>query len=317
MADYMCVDIPLPDDYSGKVKATLIAKPLFVCDKKAVLYVHGFADYFFQDHLAKWYNEQGFHFYAIDLRKYGRSLLPGQFPGQARNLAAYFEELDLALAIIKRNHPQAFVLLNGHSTGGLTAALYAQARKGKGLVDALFLNSPFLDFNAPKFLKILLLPVLAALGYLFPNCKIPIQFSTVYGQSLHKSSKGKWNYALALKPLNGFPIQLGWIRAIYKAQAKLGKSKINLPILVMHAAKSLNLNVWDERAVSVDTVLNVADIARKASTLGSKVTVKSVTDGMHDLFLSNSLAQQQAFSYLEAWLHTILVKKIDTVSKSA
>ncbi|MEK8226237.1 alpha/beta hydrolase [Oerskovia sp. M15] len=42
--------------------------------RRAVLYVHGFVDYFFQAHLGDAFEEHGYAFYAIDLRGYGRSL---------------------------------------------------------------------------------------------------------------------------------------------------------------------------------------------------------------------------------------------------
>ncbi|GAA3180448.1 hypothetical protein GCM10020255_074200 [Rhodococcus baikonurensis] len=41
--------------------------------RRAVLYVHGFTDYFFQKHLAEHFAEQGYAFFALDLRKCGRS----------------------------------------------------------------------------------------------------------------------------------------------------------------------------------------------------------------------------------------------------
>lgn len=48
---------------------------------RALLYVHGWNDYFFQTHLADYWNRRGFDFYAIDLRRYGRNLRPGLFAG--------------------------------------------------------------------------------------------------------------------------------------------------------------------------------------------------------------------------------------------
>src|ERR1700719_4012477 len=43
----------------------------------AVLYVHGFTDYFFQTALADFFAACGLPFYALDLRKSGRALRPG------------------------------------------------------------------------------------------------------------------------------------------------------------------------------------------------------------------------------------------------
>ena len=52
----------------------------------AVLHVHGFADYFFQTEYAEWWLERGYDFYALDLRKYGRSLRPHQTPNYVTDL---------------------------------------------------------------------------------------------------------------------------------------------------------------------------------------------------------------------------------------
>lgn len=50
------------------------ARPV-VPARTAVIYVHGWSDYFFHHRLADYYASLGIAFYAIDLRRYGRSLL--------------------------------------------------------------------------------------------------------------------------------------------------------------------------------------------------------------------------------------------------
>lgn len=70
--------INLGTDDEGPVVATLVRRRAERPSGRAVLYVHGFVDYFFQTHLADFFAERGWDFYALDLRKYGRSLLPGQ-----------------------------------------------------------------------------------------------------------------------------------------------------------------------------------------------------------------------------------------------
>ena len=44
---YEQLRLDFPDDASGKIIATLIRKKASSATKKAVLYIHGFVDYFF------------------------------------------------------------------------------------------------------------------------------------------------------------------------------------------------------------------------------------------------------------------------------
>ena len=61
--------IPLPDDYEGSVAATLVRFAAGRASSRAVLYLHGYVDYFFQTHMARWFVARGWSFYALDLRK--------------------------------------------------------------------------------------------------------------------------------------------------------------------------------------------------------------------------------------------------------
>ncbi|MBT2500751.1 hypothetical protein J7E25_16770 [Agromyces sp. ISL-38] len=46
-----------------------------------MLFVHGWSGYFFNRELAAFWSNAGARFFALDLRKYGRSLRPWQAPG--------------------------------------------------------------------------------------------------------------------------------------------------------------------------------------------------------------------------------------------
>ena len=76
--NYLRRTIQMPDDYEGKVVCTLVKKPQLPETKQAILYIHGYNDYFFQKQLGDSVNAHGYNFYAMDLRKYGRSILPNQ-----------------------------------------------------------------------------------------------------------------------------------------------------------------------------------------------------------------------------------------------
>ena len=92
--------LSLKDDYEGKVEATLIKSDKNEAGQKSVLYLHGFVDYFFHPHLAEEFHQHGFNFYALELRKYGHSILPHQHPNYCKNIEEYFEEVGLALEYI-------------------------------------------------------------------------------------------------------------------------------------------------------------------------------------------------------------------------
>ena len=66
--------------------------------------------------------ERGYDFYALDLRKYGRSLRPHQTPNYVADLRDYYPELDAAWRPGHRARRPRPRRLSGHSTGGLIGA---------------------------------------------------------------------------------------------------------------------------------------------------------------------------------------------------
>jgi alpha-beta hydrolase superfamily lysophospholipase len=146
-APYERMTIDLGEDDEGAVVATLVRRRCEAPTTRAVLYIHGYTDYFFQTHLADFFVDAGIDFYAIDLRKHGRSLAAHQTANFTRDVASYFTELDEALRIIREVDGHTRVLVSGHSTGALTASLWAHRRRTDGVIDGLFLNSPFFEFN--------------------------------------------------------------------------------------------------------------------------------------------------------------------------
>ena len=303
---YVRRTITLDPDREGEVVATLVSLRAGAPTRRAVLYVHGFVDYFFQTHLAEFYTAHGYDFYALDLRKYGRSLLAHQTPNFSTDMAEYFTELDEAVRIIREEDGHDTLLVNGHSTGGLITALWAHRVRGRGLVQGLFLNSPFFEFNAPWITRRGLAPVANAIGRVSPLSGIGQQLGTTYGRSLHSDHEGEWTYDLAWKPLNGYKIHAGWVRAINKAHRQVQRGlAIDVPVLVAASARSYN-GEFAEAAHHADSVLNVADIERYAPGLGPDVTFVAIEGGKHDLILSPEAARNRMFSELDTWMRAKL-----------
>ncbi len=302
---FMAATLQFPDDYEGRVIATLIKKPATAPTEKAVLYVHGFIDYFFQAHLAEAYTAHGFDFYALDLRKYGRSWLPHQHPNFCKDVREYFADISAAIEIITEVDGHSFLLLNGHSTGGLTTPLYAHAGQYKDRINALFLNSPFLKFNVSAVMQ-QAGKVLGAIGQVSPFMALKDTVSPLYPQSLHRDHHGEWAFNLAWKPIEGYPAFFGWLGAIQSAQrqAQAGLN-VQCPILLMHSDKSIYGKTWSEAFHTGDAVLNVEHMKSYGPGLGKNVKMIEIKNGLHDLMLSRREAREKALAELFAWLDQI------------
>jgi len=281
---FEAAELDFPDDYDGPVVATLVRLPPSASATTAVLYVHGFIDYFFQQHLAERFANEGYAFYALDLRKHGRSLRSHQHPNFCKSVNEYYADIDRALSLIDRP-----TVLLGHSTGGLICALYAHDGAQRQRLKALCLNSPFFDFNVPATRR-LQLGIAALLGRVFPFLNDPKSVSPDYPKSIHGDYRGEWDFDFALKPIEGFPAYFGWVSAIRRAQARVrGGLSIPCPVLSMHSDEA-------------DIVLNWRDIARWSRGLGKDVTVQAFPGGFHDLILSRQEVRESVFNNMFAWL---------------
>lgn len=296
----------LNNDYEGQATATLITAKKNRTGQPAVLYLHGFIDYFFHEHLMERASSEGFNFYALELRKYGRSMLPHQHPNYCRNLHEYFEEITKAIEIILKDKPSKIIFL-GHSTGGLTIPLYAAQGSLKDRVDLMVLNSPFLELNLPPVLRKLGVPILGFLGSLFPYAKLPEAVSPIYPKSIHKNYHGEWDFSTTFKPIMGFPAYFLWLKAIAHGQAEVKKGLgLTMPVLMMHSSDSFVPKKMTERVHKSDVVLNVNHMKDLAPKLGDSVTIMEIKDGIHDLFLSDQKVRKEAMDKMFSWLKSHL-----------
>ena len=299
--DFNFQTIQLLPDYEGQVSSTLISSKFNTGNRKSILYLHGYIDYFFHPHMCEKFITNGFDFYALDLRKYGRSILPHQHPNYCLDMEEYFEEVSIAIQRIQAAGGAPITLL-GHSTGGLLASSYMNDGEERSCIENLILNSPFLKFNQSDF-KIKTTQLAAGIVSAFlAYSKIDGALSPVYPQSIHKSYFGEWEFNLEWKPIEGFPTYFKWILAIARAQKKLLDSSIEIPILVMHSSRSRILSVFSEEAMSSDIVLNVEDIKKIGSQLGKQVTLLEIDNAQHDIFLSPIEVRDKAFNQMFNWL---------------
>lgn len=274
-----------------------------------VLYIHGWSDYFFQKDLARFWASRGARFFALDLRRYGRSLRPGQVPGFITDLADYGQEIDAALRVMAADAeggipPRELVLL-GHSTGGLTASIWAANNPGR--LSALVLNSPWLEFQASGVVRSTVAPLLAAGSRLNPLRPLPTIDPGIYTRAVSTAFDGEWDYNLDWRPEQGFALTPGFLNAVFTAQARVAKKlNIDCPVLVMLSQKSYLQPRWSEDARSADVALNVQAVASRAADLGSEVCIHRFDGAFHDIFLSPKNIRDRAYTAMGRWTQDAL-----------
>ena len=283
LAGFEALELEFPPDYDGPVVSTLVRLPAGDAPRGPVLYVHGFSDYFYQRHMAERFAAEGYAFHALELRKYGRSLRPHQHPNFCKSLTEYYPDISAAIDAIG-----APVLLAGHSMGGLVCSLYAHEGERRSQVEALWLNSPVLDWNLPEWRK-MQLHVVAAIGRYYPFLNEPDFFRPDYTRTLLT----EWEFDTQLKPERGFPLYYGWLGAITDAFEKVRRGlDIRCPVLSMHSDQA-------------DVVLDWRHIARWSRTLGPNVTVMAFPGAWHDLVCSPGRTRDEVFSQLFAWAERV------------
>lgn len=300
-------DLGRADD--GDLAATLVDAPPTAgapegskdAARRAVLYVHGFCDYFFQTEMAAWWRERGYHFYALDLRRYGRSLRPGNRANHVTDLAEYDEELGLAYAQVLADGAQEVVVM-AHSTGGLITSLWADRARPEGLV-GLVLNSPWLDLQGSALMRTLGTLAIDQIGRWQPTRVLERTVHPVYAHSLHRDHGGEWHFDFAWKPETSFPVHLGWLRAIRRGHAAVHRGlEVPAPVLVLASSGTAWVTQLGEPAHTHDIVLDVDQIRRWSSSLGRHVTFVTVPGAKHDVVLSRPESRAVAYAEMDRWL---------------
>lgn len=273
--------------------------------ERAVLYVHGWNDYFFQTHLADFWDRLGFDFYAVDLRRYGRNLRRGLLAGFVTSLDDYSAELDQAFRLVLADGHDR-VTVSGHSTGGLVISLWAS--KAEVDLDGVVLNSPWLDMSTSPILMRALSPVINSVASINPTTALAGSEVNLYAQSIHASMHGAWDYDLDYKSNHAFMVRFGWGKAIMAGQARVAEGlEIPTPVLALMSARSnVNLSEWAPEAQHEDVVLDVDRIAQVAWRLGNHVSIVRIEGAVHDMSLSQEPVRERFFDEIRRWVRAYL-----------
>ncbi|WP_350347949.1 alpha/beta hydrolase [Agromyces sp. G08B096] len=308
--------LPLGTDDEGEVVATLVRfRPPFrlrfapgAAAGTDVLYVHGWSDYFFNPELAEYWGRLGARFFALDLRKYGRSIRPGQTRGYITDLADYDADIEAALIAMGQGDgddrdasSRRPLILMGHSTGGLTLSLWAARHPGRA--DALVLNSPWLEFQLSRVGREALAPVIGWGARLNPQGPLPNVDLGFYTRSVAKELGGEWEYDHDWRPDRGFTTHPAWLTAILAGHATVAAGiDVGAPVLTLLSARSTIQPQWSEEMRSSDIVLVVDEIAERSLRLGAEASVSRIDGALHDVLLSRPPVRAAAYRAITRWL---------------
>jgi alpha-beta hydrolase superfamily lysophospholipase len=303
-------DLPLALDPWGPAAATLVEYRGKVPNPgpggRAILYLHGFNDYFHCSELGPRFAAAGYRFYALDCRGHGRAIRPGRPVSYVAHLSTYFEEIAAAITLLRRRDGCTWVALLGHSTGGLVAPLYVAARNG---VDALLLNSPFFAFRAKPALQVVLHIGCPALSLVRPLAELPLEPDARYAWSIHESfgKGGKWDYDLGWKQPGTLPIRAAWVRAVVAGQLRVRRGlDLRCPVHVMASdRRGGDAPGFSRDWMKSDTVLDPDSCIDAAVGLGRHVTTSRVHEGMHDLVLSIPRVREDVYEQMIEFLDRV------------
>ncbi len=274
--------------------------------ERAVLYLHGYNDYFFQRHVGEHFASHGYDFYALDLRRCGRSWRVGQSPHYVTEMSSYFEEITAAMRILREESGYSEVILHGHSTGGLTSVLWCADIRTKDefaqlLPDAMVLNSPWIALQGDLWWRIGARIAAYSLAPFAPQASLG-GLSEHYGQAMHQSGTGEWDYDLEMKPHSGLPARAAWLRAVMRGHHRVHRGlDLPMPILVCTSAQSGNRYKAHDALLTTDSVLTAKNIRKAAPRLGPHVTQHQFA-GAHDLALSPRPVRDDYLNYVTQWL---------------
>lgn len=300
--------LDLGHDQEGSVVATLVtARTTQHPARGAVLHLHGYNDYFFQTDMAQWWNQRGYDFYAVDLRKYGRSLRPHHTPYFVTDLSQYAPELDEAYRLITERDQHEHLIVQGHSTGGLVAALWVAHRQDLyPAIKGLILNAPWLTMSGPGLLRRRAGSWLArGMRAAFPHKALgrPSTKISVYGSTLHREHRGTYDYNTEWKTLLPRAIRAGWAAAILLGHDEVRRGlEVKVPVLTLTSDRSSKATLDDPDAERTDVVLDVPANNALAHTLGPQAEVIHVPGALHDVFCSRPEARNRAFAEVDGWL---------------
>ena len=295
------------EQFDGPCRSTIVRKKGDRRSRKGVLYIHGFNDYFFQSEMGERFVDSGYHFYAVDLRRYGRSREPWQYPFNIRDMRKYYDDIDSAVVQMRRDGIEDITLF-GHSTGGLTVISYGVDKSADIPVKRIVTDSPFLAWNFNSFYRNFLIPGVRNMSVVIKNAKVPQGHCDGYAYSLLKQYDGEWTYDTDWKMIYSPPVTFSWVGQVQSTQNRVKKhgDRLAVPLLIMHSSRKVTGCNYDESFRYGDAVLDPHMIQKTGMQIKKKsrhpVEICTIDSGLHNLILSELPHREAAYDSLFSFI---------------
>ena len=222
----------------------------------------------------------------------------GLMSGYIEDLGEYDLEIDAAIERVSKHHGS--VVLYAHSTGGLTAALWAD--RHPGVLDGLVLNSPWIDLQGSAPIRALMPRIVRGVATRAATFVLPLPDNGFYARTLDTLRDGAWTYDPELKRNPSQPTRSAWLTAVVAGHDKVSAGlDIDCPILMVTSTTSDFRRRWSDELLGVDTVLDVPRLAARAHRLGRHVTLVRLEGAIHDIVLSRRAVRERFADELRRW----------------
>tara|TARA_A100000164_G_scaffold268535_1_gene240439 strand:- start:743 stop:1846 length:1104 start_codon:yes stop_codon:yes gene_type:complete len=274
-------------------------------NKKALLWVHGFNDYYFHFNIGDMLvNDYDTDIYAITLRRYGSTIKKDDnLLFYTDDLDEYLEDIDICFNKILNNNYDK-IIMYGHSTGGLTSTIYCDRGTYKKKINGLILNSPFFDLNDSPFMEWILKNIIYYLGIINPKFQLSGNDNTQWNATSEETLE-RFYFNPEYKLRGNSPIYAGWIKAVHYYQNKIHNREINInvPAIVLYSNKTLKYPVQDDG----DNVLDVNEINKYSNYLGgtNEVVEYIIKNATHDVLCSEDKPRDKAISIMMNFIKNI------------
>ncbi len=245
--------------------------------KAVVCLVHGLGEHSSRyAHVAEAFGNEGYIFFASDLRGHGRS---GGARGHISSIEDFMKDIDELLKQARTRYPDLPIILYGHSLGGIQVLHYGLTRKPnvKGIIaTSAALHTPLEE----QTLKVNMAKIL---GSLLPSVTLA---SGLDAKAISRDEKVVQAYVN--DPLVHDKVSLGLGKTMLGASSwtLAHASEFPLPLLLMHGKE--------------DKIAFPSSSSEFAAALKSKCTLVLWDDGYHELH--NDLEKDKVLKTMTLWM---------------